>query len=108
MPQNNIPPEWWNQILTFIWVGALSIWGGTVHTIKKVRDGVIERFTFREWVFDVVTSGFVGVITYLMCQSANLSPMLTAALIGIASHQGTRALLILENEITKYLKKASK
>ena len=104
MPLNNVPNDW-NQYIALLWVMILSIWGGTVYTIKKVREGIIERFTFREWVYDVITSGFVGVITYALCQEASFSPWVSAACIGIASHQGTRALLVLENSITKYLKK---
>jgi hypothetical protein len=103
VPLNNNNPNDWTQVLTVIWVIMLSIWGGTVHTIKKVRDGIIERFTFKEWVYDVITSAFIGVITYALCKYAGFGEWLSAAMIGMASHQGTRALLIIEQAITKRL-----
>lgn len=102
MPLNNMPNDV-TQWFTAFWVIGLSVWGGTVHTIKKVRDGVIERFTFREWVYDVITSGFIGVLTYFMCKSAGFDEYISAGMIGIASHQGTRALLVIEQLITKKL-----
>jgi len=100
MPLNNLPNEW-TQYFALGWVMILSVWGGTVHTIKKVRDGVIERFTFREWVYDVITSGFIGVVTYALCKYAGFDEWLSAVMIGVASHQGTRALLIIEQLITR-------
>lgn len=100
MPTNNIPPSDWAQYLAFLWVFILSVWGGTVHTIKKVREKVIERFTFKEWIYDVITSGFIGFVTYSFCKYAGFDEWLMAVLIGIASHQGTRGLLIIESWVT--------
>ena len=97
---NNFPPEW-NQYLAVLWVFILSVWGGTVHTIKRLREGVIEKFTFREWIMDVVTSGFIGFVTYSLCKYAGFDEWLSAVMIGIASHQGTRGLLIIEQFITR-------
>lgn len=99
MSLNNVPNDW-SQYFALGWVFVLSIWGGTVHTIKKVRDGAIERFTFREWIMDMITSGFIGFVTYAFCKYAGFDEYLTAVMIGIASHQGTRGLLIIENWIT--------
>ena len=100
MPLSNTQYDW-SQYLALVWVLALSIWGGTVHTIKKVREGVIERFTFREWVYDIITSGFIGFVTYALCKYAGFDEYLSAVFIGVASHQGTRGLLLIEEAITK-------
>ncbi|MGB3988521.1 MAG: phage holin family protein [Minisyncoccales bacterium] len=100
MPTNNIPPNDFPQYIAILWVFILSVWGGTVHTIKKVRDKVIDRFTFREWVYDVITSGFIGFVTYAFCKYAGFDEWLTAVFIGIASHQGTRGLLLVEQWVT--------
>jgi hypothetical protein len=96
---NNTPPSDWNAIFTLIWVMAISFWGGTVHTIRKIKDGTIARFTLSEWVGDVVISGFIGVITYSLCRYSGFDEWLTAACIGISSHQGTRGLLFIERLI---------
>lgn len=102
MPINNVP-NGWEQYFAATWVFILSIWGGTVHTIKKVQTGILKRFTFREWVYDMIISGFVGVITYSICKSAGFDEWTTVVCIGIASHQGTRGLLLLEQWITDKL-----
>lgn len=101
---NNIPPEWLPNMFTWIWVLLLSIWGGTVHTIRKIKDGTIGRFSISEWIGDTVTSGFIGVVTYALCQHSGFDGWLTAALVGVASHQGTRGLAFIEELIARKIK----
>ncbi len=62
---------------------------------------MIERFTFREWTYDIITSGFIGFVTYAFCKYAGFDGWLSAVMIGIASHQGTRGLLMIEDFITR-------
>ena len=88
-------------IVTYIWVIVLSVWGGTAHTIRKVRQGVLPRFSISEWIGDIVISGFLGVITFWLCEYAELNPLLTAAVVGISAHQGTRGIMAIEKYIAK-------
>jgi len=69
----------------------LAIWGGTVRYITAIK-GDRRVFSFVSWFSQIITSGFVGVVTYLMCQSAGFNPLTTAALVAISGHEGTRAL----------------
>lgn len=101
MPQNNIPEN--VGIITMLWVLALSLWGGTVHTIRKVKEGVIQRFSLSEWIGDVTISGFIGVVTYALCKYSGFDEWLTAVCVGVTSHQGTRGLLLVERIIAKKL-----
>ncbi|BAF69596.1 phage holin family protein [Nitratiruptor sp. SB155-2] len=89
------------SLLTYAWVLLLSIWGGTAHTIRKIRTGALKRFSFSEWIGDIVISGFLGVITFYLCEYANIVQPLSAALVGIAAHQGTRGISALETYIAK-------
>lgn len=95
MPQN-IPPNDLSTFFTLLWVLIISVWGGTVHTVRKIKEGALSRFTLSEWVGDVVISGFIGVITYALCRYSGFDEWLTAACVGITSHQGTRGLLFIE------------
>jgi hypothetical protein len=88
-------------ILTYLWVLILSIWGGTAHTIRKVRAGAIDRFSLSEWIGDCVISGFLGVITFWLCEYGELNQLLTAAIVGISAHQGTRGIMVLEKYIAQ-------
>ena len=74
------------------WVLVLSAWGGVVRNIRKIKDGEIPGFTFIELVYDIIVSGFVGVLTFLLCQYAGVDSVLSAILIGVSSHMGARAL----------------
>jgi len=91
------------NILTYLWVMILSLWGGTAHTVRKLRTGVIKHFSLSEWVGDMVISGFLGVVTFYLCEYANVSPPLNAVLIAVSAHQGTRGIVTLEKYIAKKL-----
>jgi hypothetical protein len=43
-----------------------------------------------------VTSAFAGLITFWLCEWAVVHPLLTAALVGISGHMGSRAIFKLE------------
>jgi len=96
MPQND-PSNY--SILTYAWVLILSVWGGITHYIKKFKTGTLQRFSISELVGDIFISGFIGVMTFYLCEYAHFDKMLTAFLVGISSHMGTRGLMMLE-EIT--------
>ncbi|BCD59639.1 MULTISPECIES: phage holin family protein [unclassified Nitratiruptor] len=89
------------SFFTYLWVLALSLWGGTAHTIRKIRNGTIKHFSLSEWIGDMVISGFLGVITFYLCEYAGIEQPLTAALVGISAHQGTRGISALEKYIAK-------
>lgn len=83
-------------LLTYLWVFALAAWGGIVNYIKRVNEGLSQRFNFMELVGEIVTSAFAGVITFWLCEAAGISPLLTAALVGISGHMGSRAIYVME------------
>jgi len=85
------------SLLTYCWVLALSTWGGIVGYMRKRRLGIIKRFSIVEFIGEMMTSGFAGMMTFFLCNSANLDPMLSAALIGISGHMGSRAVFMLED-----------
>lgn len=84
------------SLITYGWVIILSIWGGIVHNIRKVRDGTTKRFSISELVGDVVTSGFAGIVTFYLCQAADVNAPMTAAMVGISGHMGARAIFLFE------------
>ena len=42
----------------------------------------------------MVISGFIGLITYYFCVYSGFHEALTAALVGISAHQGTRGITL--------------
>jgi len=95
-------------ILTYAWILGLSFWGGISGYIRKIKHGHRD-FSITELVGEICISGFVGIVTFFICESAEIPPVLTAAIIGISSHMGSRAILMLEQILQrmadKWLKK---
>lgn len=82
--------------ITWLWVIAMSLLGGFVSFMRKVRSGHARAWNFTEFIGEIVTAALVGIITYNLCRWLNYPDSLTAALVGISSHMGSRALFKLE------------
>jgi hypothetical protein len=82
--------------ITWLWVIGMSLLGGLVSFMRKVRAGHARAWNFTEFIGEIVTAALVGIITFNLCQWLNYPPSLTAALVGISSHMGSRALFKLE------------
>ena len=84
------------SLITYFWVIALSFWGGITNNIQKLREGKIARFSLAELIGDIFISGFIGVLTFWLCEASGFNQLLTAFLVGISSHMGARGLIFLE------------
>ena len=83
--------EWFRQFTPYFTTVVLSIWGGVVNHIQTIRNGK-KKFQWRELAFDLVTSTFAGLITFYFCRTAGISETMSAILIAISGHMGTRAI----------------
>jgi hypothetical protein len=88
-------------LITYAWVFLLSAWGGLVSYISKVKAGEARAFNFAELIGELVISSFAGMLTFLLCEAAGLNDLLTAALVGICGHMGSRAIFMFEKYATK-------
>ena len=77
-------------LLTYAWVLILSTWGGLVHYLSKVRAGAIARFNITELIGAMFVSGFIGLLTFWMCEAAGFNELTSAVFVGIAGHMGAR------------------
>jgi len=84
------------SFLTYAWVILLSSWGGVVSFRTKLKNGVVRPFNLMELFGEMVTSGFVGVLTFFLCEAAGIEQLMSAALVGISGHMGSRAIWHLE------------
>ncbi|MEJ1390145.1 MAG: phage holin family protein [Candidatus Sedimenticola sp. (ex Thyasira tokunagai)] len=91
--------------LAYWWVFGISAWGGIVSYIGKVRNGIISRFSFTELVGEMVTSAFVGLITFLICRAAGFNELVTAGCVGVTGHMGARAIFLAEQTLESWWKK---
>ena len=93
MPEKN--PESYS-LLTYSWVFLLAILGGVVNFIRKLQRGDVRPFNIVEFIGEIVTSAFAGIITFWLCEASGVTPLITAALVGISGHMGSRALFLIE------------
>lgn len=89
------------ELLTYLWVIALSAWGGIANYLRKVKEGRAEKFSFMEIIGEVVISAFVGILTFWLCELSGFPPLLTAAFVGVSGHMGSRAIGMLEDNFKK-------
>jgi|ERR1700682_2819845 len=79
------------SLLTYIWVIGLACAGGVVKYLNGTNG-----FTIRMLVRDIVTAGFMGLITFWLCQWTQISGPLSAILIATSGLMGNRAVKELE------------
>jgi hypothetical protein len=91
------------SLITYLWVWGLAIMGGIVSYHQKVRRGNA-KYSIAEFLGEVVTSAFAGVLTFYLCQASGIGQLLTAALVGVSGHMGSRALAILERMLKDKIK----
>jgi len=102
-PFDSLSPvlEFLRQWAAYSWILILAWFGGFVNYMKKVRNGEVGRFNITEFLGDMLTSSFAGVITFLFCKGAGFNEWLTAALVGMSGHMGSRALFMFEHWLAK-------
>lgn len=92
------------SVVTYVWVLLLAVWGGVVNFIQRLKRGEAKAHNIVELIGEVVISAFVGVVTFYLCELSDFPQILTAALVAISGHMGTRALFVFERVIEKIIK----
>lgn len=77
---------------TYMWVFALASLGGLVAYLKKLKTG--KKWKITDFLIEIITSAFVGITTFYLCEAAGLSQVFTAALVGISGHYSSRAITL--------------
>lgn len=90
------PGNEWAEFITWAWMIGISLLGGFVSFMRKVRTDHVRAWNFTEFIGEIVTAGLSGLITANLCQWLNYPLPLTYALTGIGAHMGSRALFKLE------------
>jgi len=93
------------DLITYSWVLGLSLLGGVSSFVRRVRNGETRYSNIVEFIGELVISTFAGLVTFYLCQTANLEGALSAALISVSAHMGTRIIYIFERYLEAYAKR---
>jgi len=83
--------EFFKQLLPYLSTLFLSCWGGIVSYIERLRI-YRSRFNWKDLTFDLVISSFAGLLTHFFCEYSNVGGSMSAILIAVSGHMGTRAI----------------
>lgn len=83
--------EFFRQILPYLSTLFLSCWGGIVSHIQRLRIHH-KSFNWKDLTFDLVISSFAGLLTHFFCEYSNVGGSMSAILIAVSGHMGTRAI----------------
>jgi len=75
---------------------GIALLGGLVSFAAKVRKGEIATWSVSSLIGELCTSAFAGAIAFWLCEWLNSPPLLTAPMVGMAGHMGTKAIAAFE------------
>jgi hypothetical protein len=91
--------------LTYLWVAVIAAWGGLVrflNTIKNRKETIFVALC--SLLICLLTSVFVGVMTFWACELAELDRLTTAILVAGTGFMGGESIRVFENGIKARLK----
>lgn len=90
-------------VITYAWVLVLASWGGAVNWFRKSKAENFSRVNIMEFIGELATSAFTGVLTFWGCEAAGFAPLWTAVLVGISGHMGSRAIFHAERVLQSWV-----
>lgn len=93
MPEKDPTNYGW---VTYAWVMIVASAGGVVSFTRKMHEGVARAFNVTEFLGELLTSVFGGVVTFWLCEWGGVAPLLSAVFIAISGHMGSRAIFGIE------------
>lgn len=100
--ESQLPQEAYVNWVKYLLMAALASLGGAVSYLDRMGKDDI-RFSLMQFTGELFASGFTGVIVYLLCDHWGIEIHLTAAIVGISGHMGSRALTLLERKFYTWL-----
>lgn len=85
----------------YIFILAISLLGGLVGWYSKVRRGQLQATNLMSLIGELCTSALSGLLAFYVCEYLNFVPVLTAAIVGVAGHMGTRAITWAEETLKR-------
>ena len=84
---------------------GIALLGGFAGWYRRVRKGEADMFNISALIGELAISAFAGLIAFWICESFELSPLVTAAVAGMAGHAGGNGITWLERVGKRYAEK---
>lgn len=81
---------------------AIALLGGFSRWYMAVRRGEANMLSFSALIGELAVSAFSGLLTFWICESFDVSPLITAAAAGLAGHAGGNGITYLERFGKRY------
>jgi NhaP-type Na+/H+ or K+/H+ antiporter len=81
---------------------GIALLGGFASWFSRVRRGEADGMKFSALIGELAISAFAGLIAFWICESLELSPLITAAVAGMAGHAGGNGITWLETLGKRY------
>lgn len=81
---------------------SISILGGLVGWIRKVKSGELPPWSLAQLIGEMVISAFAGLLTFWACTAVGMQPLLIAPLAGMAGLAGSNGLALAEKYAQKF------
>ena len=79
-------------ILQHLWVMVISLLAGIVGHIERIQNHDEKKFIALIFIYDMITSSFVGFIALYACLSAGIDIYMIGVIVGMSAHSGTKGL----------------
>jgi LydA holin phage, holin superfamily III len=89
--------------ITYLWVFVLSMWGGAVSFIGKVKIGQVRAFNIVEFFGELFISAFSGLVTFYLCEASGIDRLYETVFVAISGHMGARIIFTLEKVVERKL-----
>lgn len=94
-----------NLVNPHIWVMIISLWGGIIGYFSRIYSGAIEHFDFIQFILELTSSAFCGLLVFYFCLGLGINEILMTALVGIAGHMGNSLLAEIERFLIRLFKR---
>lgn len=83
----------------------IALLGGFTRWYMAVRRGETNMLSFTALIGELAVSAFAGLLTFWICESFDVGPLITAAAAGLAGHAGGNGITYLEKFGKRYAEK---
>lgn len=97
------PTTW--SLATWALALGMAVIGGLVNWWTRVKNGHARAMNIIELIGEIVTSGFVGVVAFMLLDALDQPIGICSAASGVGGHMATRLLFLAERNLEAWLKR---